>query len=319
MKMISSNNYIYFAILATFLWSCIVLLSIVIKDYGVTHDLLLYYLSLFSIVSMGIMCLIDKKDIKEKLTKNFNINHFIGLIFLASISFLLYRFIFYYSMQNLNAIVVNSLNYSLVIFSVIISIYLKNSSTNTFDFYTKYILFFGFIGIILLFDVLNSGTYLNIYYISVLVAAFFSALDLNIVVKIKDKFIDNIWFIYFLVNILVFLFMNIYVLIYEVSIQLNLTQTLIILGFSTLFSITNVIFTVSFHKGEAVIVSFLVYLIPIFSTIGLIIFYDYEITISTIFGFLIILSSGILINPNVKKYLSLKIRHYLFLGINRVG
>jgi len=308
MKIVNQNNYLTFTIISTLLWAVLPIYAIEMKLININYFTLLYSLVFVNMFILGIISLKNKNKIKKKFKKE-HTKLFVQLFVTGAISFIGYRFIYYYGIQNLNPIVINTLNYSWVYFVLLISIFMNKK--DKLDVYTTAVFLVGLIGIAFTFGLFDSNSKFHYYYLLMVFGAFLTALDVNIIVKIKEKIIDDIFFIYFIYFVfltilltLTFLIMKIPLVPYE---AMDFTNMIYIILFAFLFFIPKIIWISSYLEGNRVIISFFGYFIPVLSNVVMVMFYGFIFTNDLLLGFFIILISGILLN----KYIKEKILNYL--------
>lgn len=309
--MITKNNYLPFAIVSNVLWALIVIFTVELKNVNIDQTQMLFFMMGFNAIIMGFFTFQQRDKIKKEFNKD-KIKMFIGLVLIGSVSFIIYRLGLYYGLQNSNAFVVNSINYTWVIFLIITSSLLKVSK-EPLDFYTKYIFFFGLVGVFLIFDLFNNNNTIDLVYLLIIVSSFMTALDTSIIIKIKEKIIDNFYFIYFIYSLIVFTTIGIAGSTMDLKLipETN-EQIYYLLGFSLLFLVTMTMWIRSYHVGDKILVPFLGYIIPILSNTLLIVLYDYEVTTSIVIGSIIIIGSGLLLNKTIKEKILLRIKFYQY-------
>jgi len=178
------------------------------------------------------------------------------------------------------------------------------------DLYTKYIFLLGLVGVFFIFGVFSKDTSIELNYILIVGAAFFTALENNITLKIKDKIIDSFSFVYLSYSVIILLILIIYSLYFKVNLlPSDFEQFISLCLFSAVFLIALFLWIKSYSVGDKIILSYLGFSIPVVSNTLLILLYDYKITTSMIIGFIIILISGILLNSNIKNKIILKYKY----------
>jgi drug/metabolite transporter (DMT)-like permease len=331
-NILPSPQFFIYGLLPIFIWGIFPVITKSFKEINIGVQELFIGLIIFNIFTLGIINIYKyyfSKKYKNSNKESFksikkHLRPFLFYTLLGSILFLLYRSIYYYGLQNYNALIINSLNYSWVIFIFIISVIMNNTSEKI-NMYNFLSLLIGFIGILFIYELWNVQQSIDSIYFLMLLGSLFTAIEFNILLKIKQTIINDSILIYFswfcfLFFILFFYYLWFYLFqgFLPFSIQNIFDNLWYLFIFSILFTLPMLLYLNLFTIKSHISTSFIGYFIPIIGNTLLIILFDYSLTINLIIGFTLILFSGILLNKFVKDKFEFYSKHFIYKYILKI-